>query len=176
MGFHLGAIGYPTQESLEALVERVAAVGRQLGESADGTLRIIAHDDASGARTTITLERDVIACLTPTFRPGGILSVRIGSLAAGDCPFERPLLVEVYEFGHGIGPEAIGAERQVLDLHRERVTDLALVVDLDQERALEWAVAGCQRADPDAEDPARSECGHQAADDIPLERDRRSGT
>lgn len=98
MGSHLGAIGFPNDPDvpLEALVRRVVDAGHQLGESIDGKVRLVAYDDASGSRTTVVLEREEIVCLTPSFRPGSLLSVSVGSLAPNDCPFERPLLVDVY--------------------------------------------------------------------------------
>ncbi|CAN5496775.1 hypothetical protein BH20CHL6_BH20CHL6_14270 [soil metagenome] len=117
MGSHLGAIGFPSG-SLQQQIERLIPHSSQLGESDDGLTRVIAHEDASGSRVVITLEQDVIVCLTPTFRPGQTLAVSVSSMAPNECPYERPLIVEI--LGDDLGEYPLAIQIEDLALGDER--------------------------------------------------------
>ena len=95
MGSHVGAIGMPLSVGLSEAISGVMAHAERLGGTADNRVEVYAYQDPSGSRATVTLEDRRVVCFTPTFAPATHLAVTIGSLADDDCPYERPLLVQV---------------------------------------------------------------------------------
>jgi hypothetical protein len=109
VGSHLSAIGF-SDAPLDQQLQRLIPNGRSIGMTEDGTGRVTVHQDTSGSRIAMTMERDVLVCLTPTFRPGQPLMVTVGSFAPDGCPYERPLMVEVLENGMSQYPLAVQIE------------------------------------------------------------------
>lgn len=112
MGSHLGAIGLPTaKDRFNEAVMAFMSRAEHLGASAEGRVEVYAYQDASGSRTTVTLEERRVACLTPSFAPATRLGVRVGALADDACPYERPLMVEVLDDdGEELHPLAVAIE------------------------------------------------------------------
>lgn len=111
MGSHLACIGISSSpQSYAGELQRLLEAGALLGETDAGAVRVYAYDDPSGSRVTFTVTGSALACLTPTFRPGALLTAKLGPLAGNDCPFERPLLVEVHDGGEEMYPVAIQLE------------------------------------------------------------------
>lgn len=97
MGSHLGAIGFPPDRAFQDALGEVMTRAAHLGTGPEGHVDVYAFDDASGSRTTVTLEDRRVTCLTAGFVPGTRLNVRLGALAANECPYERPLVVDVLD-------------------------------------------------------------------------------
>jgi hypothetical protein len=113
VGSHLAAIGLVSRSDpapLEETIAKLLSHSHRLGETADGNRVVYAYDDPSGARATVTLESSRVACLTPSFRPGAVLHARPGTLFDDDCPFERPLSLEVVDDGEMVYPLAVALE------------------------------------------------------------------
>lgn len=92
LGSHIGAIGLPADHDFVDAMYTMLSSAVHLGSTADGSLDVYAYQDASGSRSTITLEERRVTCFTPTFRQGTQLTVNVGQLTADPCPYERPLL------------------------------------------------------------------------------------
>jgi len=102
-GSHLGAIGIATEIELSHAISQMLSVATPLGSSPDGRTGVYAHEDGPRARITVTVEDGRVVCMTPTFRPAAELWVQVASLGEAECPYERPLMVDVYVEGEMLG-------------------------------------------------------------------------
>lgn len=111
MGTHFGAIGLPGDRdaSVKAITE-FAARAVTLGET--DAAAVIAHTDRSGARLSLTLlPSGAIQCVTPSFAGTSRLTAVTGSFGDDECPYEVPLLVEVFDdTGEMVHPLALQPE------------------------------------------------------------------
>lgn len=136
MGSHFGAIGLGGGDFGE-VVHRLMEASRLIGRDDSRDRSVYAHEDASGARATITLEGARVACVTPSFRPGTILDVEPGSLAGSDCPYERPFLGQRFDGDDELYPMAVQiddlalGEKRLLGASRLRIEVAALAETID---------------------------------------------
>jgi hypothetical protein len=99
VGSHAGAIGLPGDEGFSAAIMQMMERATQIGASDGGRVEVYAYQDPSGSRATVTLEERRVVCFTPSFTPATQLTVQVGALADDECPYERPVMVEVLDAG-----------------------------------------------------------------------------
>ena len=119
MASHLEAIGIPPDTEFSDVIQAMLGRAAHLGSSPDARLDLYVYQDPSGSRATVTLEDRRVVCFMPSAVPGAQLSVNVGELSRDDCPFERPLLVDVLD-----------AEREMLYPLAVCLDDLALTAPM----------------------------------------------
>jgi hypothetical protein len=111
VGSHAAAIGLPADDRFNEAIMGLMSRASQLGSSANGRVEVYAYQDPSGSRATVTLEERRVVCFTPSFAPATELAVQVGELADDECPFERPVMVEVIDAnGEEAHPLAVAIE------------------------------------------------------------------